>query len=74
MGQFSMGQSVQREEDPRLLRGEGRYTADMELPRATLYSHVVRSTHAHATINRLDVSKATSAGTIAASTDARGAY
>ncbi len=39
-----------REEDPRLLRGEGRYTADLELPRNTLHASVVRSTHAHARI------------------------
>ncbi len=50
MGQFSMGQAVLREEDPRLLRGEGRYTADLELPRNTLHASVVRSTHAHARI------------------------
>ena len=29
MGQFGIGQAVQREEDPRLLRGFGEYVADV---------------------------------------------
>ena len=32
MGQFAIGQSVPREEDPRLLRGEGEYIADLVRP------------------------------------------
>ena len=33
MGEFALGQPVPREEDPRLLRGGGRYVDDMVLPR-----------------------------------------
>ena len=61
-----MGQPVQREEDPRLLRGEGRYTADMELPRNTLYASVVRATHAHARIVSIDTAKARAAAGVVA--------
>ena len=32
MGQFALGQSVPRTEDPRLLAGRGRYTDDFVLP------------------------------------------
>jgi carbon-monoxide dehydrogenase large subunit len=33
MGEFALGQPVPRFEDPRLLRGGGRYIDDMVLPR-----------------------------------------
>ena len=33
MGQFGIGQAVPREEDPRLLRGQGEFIADMTRPR-----------------------------------------
>jgi aerobic carbon-monoxide dehydrogenase large subunit len=36
MGEFALGQPVARFEDPRLLRGGGRYVDDMVLP------HMVR--------------------------------
>ncbi len=52
-----MGQAVQREEDPRLLRGEGAYIADLVLPRLA-YGHVLRSPHAHARIVAIDVGTA----------------
>src|SRR5204863_7957 len=42
-----------RVEDPRLLRGGGRYLADLELPRA-LSVAFVRSPHAHARVARID--------------------
>lgn len=71
MGQFSMGQPVHREEDPRLLRGEGRYTADLEFPRDTLHAVVVRSTHAHARIVAIDTARAkASPGVVAVYTGA----
>jgi len=35
-----------RREDPRLLKGEGRFTADWNLP-GQLYAHFLRSDHAH---------------------------
>ncbi len=60
MGQFGFGQPVPREEDPRLLRGEGFYVADMALPHQA-YGYVLRSPHAHARIARLDATKAKSA-------------
>ncbi|MSO80650.1 MAG: xanthine dehydrogenase family protein molybdopterin-binding subunit [Alphaproteobacteria bacterium] len=49
MGEFSVGQPVTRFEDPRLLRGQGRYLDDVDLPRQT-WMAVVRSPHAHAAI------------------------
>ena len=54
MGQFALGQSVPRTEDPRLLTGRGRYTDDFVLPRQT-YGYVLRSPHAHARIKSIDV-------------------
>jgi carbon-monoxide dehydrogenase large subunit len=70
MGQYSMGQAVLREEDPRLLRGEGYYAPDIEIPGMT-HAAVVRSPHAHARIVRIDTSKAlASPGVLAAFTGA----
>src|SRR5436305_7176860 len=60
MGQFALGQPVPRFEDPRLLRGGGRYVDDMVLPRM-VYGHVLRSPHAHARILRIDTSAAKAA-------------
>src|SRR5262245_39531579 len=53
MGQFGMGQAVPREEDPRLLRGQGEFIADVIRPRMA-YGCVLRSPHAHARIATLD--------------------
>jgi aerobic carbon-monoxide dehydrogenase large subunit len=53
---FGVGQSVTRKEDDPLLRGNGRYVADVA-PRATLHAVVVRSPHAHARL-RIDAAKA----------------
>jgi aerobic carbon-monoxide dehydrogenase large subunit len=70
MGQFGFGQSVPRTEDPRLLRGEGRFIADFSLPHQA-HGHVMRSSHAHARIVSLDVSAArTAPGVIAVFTSA----
>jgi carbon-monoxide dehydrogenase large subunit len=44
---FGFGQSVLRKEDDPLLRGVGRYVADI-VPRETLEAVVLRSPHAHA--------------------------
>ena len=60
MGQFGFGQSVPRTEDPRLLRGEGRFISDFSLPNQA-YGYVLRSSHAHARINSVDVSAAQAA-------------
>ena len=54
MGEFALGQPVPRFEDPRLLRGGGRYVDDMVLPRM-VFGHVLRSPHAHARIASIDV-------------------
>ena len=57
MGQFSFGQSVPRTEDPRLLRGEGRFVSDFTLPDQA-YGYVLRSPHAHAQILSIDTETA----------------
>jgi aerobic carbon-monoxide dehydrogenase large subunit len=54
---FGVGQPVPRQEDPTLLRGEGRYTDDINLP-GQAYAVMVRSRHAHGTIGALDVAAA----------------
>jgi carbon-monoxide dehydrogenase large subunit len=43
---FGIGQPVLRSEDPTLVRGEGRFTDDVSLPRQA-YAVIVRSRHAH---------------------------
>src|SRR6185295_19859055 len=53
MGQFSIGQSVRRLEDPRLLKGQGRYFDDLTLA-GQLHAAIVRSPHAHADIRGID--------------------
>ena len=53
MGQFALGQSVPRTEDPRLLRGGGRYIDDMRLVNQA-YGFVLRSPHASAKITAID--------------------
>src|SRR3954462_5339396 len=70
MGEFAIGQSVPRFEDPRLVRGGGRYVADLTLPRIA-YGFVLRSPHAHAKILSIDTSAAkTSPGVLAVLTGA----
>ncbi|HEX2354497.1 MAG TPA: xanthine dehydrogenase family protein molybdopterin-binding subunit, partial [Xanthobacteraceae bacterium] len=60
MGEFAIGQSVSRFEDPRLLSGGGRYVGDIVLP-GLAFGYVVRSPHAHARIRAIDTSKAKAA-------------
>src|ERR1700738_2423497 len=60
MGEVCIGQGVPRFEDPRLVRGEGRYVGDIALP-GMAFGHVVRSPHAHARIRTIDVSRAKAA-------------
>jgi carbon-monoxide dehydrogenase large subunit len=60
VGEWGVGQPVPRFEDPRLVRGEGRYVADMTFP-GTVPGYVLRSPHAHARIKSIDVSKAKAA-------------
>ncbi len=53
MGEFSIGQSVRRREDPRLLMGRGRYFDDLKLA-DQFHAAIVRSPHAHADIRSID--------------------
>src|SRR5215468_9715441 len=52
-----MGHSMKRKEDPRLIRWQGRYVDDIQLP-GMLYMDIVRSPYAHAKIKKIDTSKA----------------
>jgi carbon-monoxide dehydrogenase large subunit len=56
---FGLAQPVRRVEDPRLLKGMGRYTDDIVLP-GMLHGIVLRSPHAAATILSVNLSAATS--------------
>jgi aerobic carbon-monoxide dehydrogenase large subunit len=60
MGEFALGQPVPRFEDPRLVRGAGRYVGDIVLP-GMAYGFVLRSPHAHAKIRAIDTASAKSA-------------
>jgi carbon-monoxide dehydrogenase large subunit len=60
MGEFAIGQGVPRFEDPRLVRGNGRYTDDVQLP-GMAYAVVLRSPHGNARIKSLDVTAAKAA-------------
>lgn len=53
----AIGARIRRKEDYRLLTGQGEYVDDVVLPRM-LYAVIVRSTHAHARIRRIDSTKA----------------
>ena len=60
MGEFAIGQPVPRFEDPRLIKGGGRYVADMVFP-GMAFGYVLRSPHAHARIRAIDTAKAKAA-------------
>src|SRR5579864_5011449 len=60
MGQFGIGQPVRRFEDKRLLSGNGRFQNDNNLL-GQAHAFVLRSPHAHARIDRLDLSAARAA-------------
>jgi carbon-monoxide dehydrogenase large subunit len=57
---FGIGQAVPRFEDPRLVRGGGRYVDDIVLP-GMAFGHVLRSPHAHAHIRAIDTDRARAA-------------
>jgi carbon-monoxide dehydrogenase large subunit len=59
MTKFGLAQSVRRVEDPRLLKGNGRYTDDIVLP-GMLHGIVLRSPHAAATLGAIDTTAARS--------------
>jgi carbon-monoxide dehydrogenase large subunit len=52
-----IGHSVRRKEDPRFVRGSGKYIDDIKLP-GMLYMDIVRSPYAHARITSIDASEA----------------
>jgi carbon-monoxide dehydrogenase large subunit len=60
MGEFAIGQAVSRFEDPRLLKGGGRYVDDITLP-GMAFGHVLRASHAHARIRFINTAKAKAA-------------
>ncbi len=53
----SIGEPVRRTEDPTLLRGEGRYTDDLNEP-GQAYACIVRSPYAHGLLKRIDLESA----------------
>ena len=59
MTKFGLAQSVRRVEDPRLLKGDGRYTDDIVLP-GMLHGIVLRSPHAAAKLGAIDTTAAAS--------------
>ncbi|PKB79065.1 MAG: carbon monoxide dehydrogenase [SAR202 cluster bacterium Io17-Chloro-G9] len=64
------GSGIRRREDPRLITGQATYTDDVKLT-GMLYAAILRSPHAHANINSIDVSAARSMpGVVAAYTGA----
>ena len=64
------GSAIRRREDPRLLTGTARYTADITLP-GQLHAAILRSPHGHARIRKIDTSAAKAApGVVAAFTGA----
>ena len=54
---FGVGQPVPRKEDPTLLRGEGRYTDDINLP-GQAFAVMVRSKIAHGVLKGIDIQAA----------------
>ena len=60
MGEFAVGQSVTRSEDPRLLVGHGEFLDDVNL-RHQVWGYVLRSPHAKAIIRTIDTRDAVSA-------------
>jgi carbon-monoxide dehydrogenase large subunit len=57
MEKFGLAQPVRRVEDPRLLKGAGSYTDDIQLP-GTAYGVVLRSPHAAAAVRSIDTATA----------------
>ncbi|QCK87979.1 xanthine dehydrogenase family protein molybdopterin-binding subunit [Phreatobacter aquaticus] len=53
----AIGAAVRRKEDHRFITGKGQYTDDINRPGQT-HAYFLRSPHAHATIKKIDISKA----------------
>ena len=60
MMKFGIGQPVRRFEDPRLVRGEGRFQDDVNV-HGQVYTVFLRSPHAHAKIRSIDTAAAAAA-------------
>src|SRR5262249_62332098 len=56
-GLATIGEPLLRSEDPRLLRGEGRYTDDVALPNQA-HCVILRSRHGHGVIRSIDTGAA----------------
>src|SRR5262245_29628743 len=54
---YGVGQPVVRKEDDTLVRGKGKYTDDVNLP-GQAYAVIVRSTHAHGVLKKVDATEA----------------
>jgi len=59
LNKFAIGQPVRRTEDPVLLRGEGLYSDDVNVP-GQLYGTVVRSRYSHGVLRGIDSAEARS--------------
>jgi aerobic carbon-monoxide dehydrogenase large subunit len=57
MSATGIGASVKRKEDIRFITGKGRYVDDVNRP-GQAYAYFLRSPHAHATIDKIDISQA----------------
>jgi len=55
-----VGRDAVRKDAPERVRGEARYTADLQLP-GMLHTAILRSPHAHARVRRIDLTRAAAA-------------
>ena len=55
-----VGQAILRREDERFLRGRGRFVEDVSLDQPISHAAFVRSPHAHASVTRVDATRAAS--------------
>ena len=65
MAENGIGAAVRRKEDHRFITGAGQYTDDINRPHQ-LYAHIIRSPHAHASIEAIDSSAAVAAAGVVA--------
>src|SRR3990170_796512 len=57
MSKKIFGAPIKRREDPELLRGDGKFVADLTFP-GMLHMAILRSVHGHATIKHIDTDEA----------------
>ncbi|MDH3234560.1 MAG: molybdopterin-dependent oxidoreductase, partial [Alphaproteobacteria bacterium] len=57
-GVTHVGQAMEREEDLRLLRGRGRFADDLAAPPRSVHAAILRSPHAHASIDGIATEQA----------------